>query len=110
MNRISSYNAVQPVTPVQKARRQEQQLQGWEIRQKRERGKIVYITPETETRELISMHDLEWAMTCVGIFAGVLLLAVILAIVAYWYTAWIVPAVVSLAVLIWINLRWKEWW
>ena len=107
MIRINNFNAVQPIVPVQKNRRytreeprmvsqQEQHLQGWKIRQQRD--------------EEILMQELEWAMTCVGMFAVVLAIAIILAIVAFWYTAWIVPAVVSLAGLIWIGLRWKEWW
>ncbi len=118
MIRMSSFNVVQPIAPVQRTRRyareeprlvsqQEQHLQGWKIRQKREQGNIVYVTPKTETREL---QDITWAMNCIGIFAIVLVIASILAIVAIWYTAWIVPAVVSLAGLIWIGFRWKEWW
>ena len=119
MNRVNSI--VQPITPAQRPRRytreeprivtqQEQHLQGWKIRQEREQGNIVYVTPKTETRELISMQEITWAMNCIGIFAIVLVIASILAIVAYWYTAWVVPAVVSLAGLIWIGFKWKEWW
>lgn len=106
MIRINNFNAVQPIVPVQKNRRyireepmvsqQEQHLQGWKIRQQRD--------------EEILMQELEWAMTCVGMFAVVLAIAIILAIVAFWYTAWIVPAVVSLAGLICIGFKWKEWW
>lgn len=119
MNRINSI--VQPIVPVQRARRytreeprivtqQEQHLQGWKIRQKREQGNTVYDKAETEIREEILMQEITWAMNCIGIFAIVLVIASILAIVAFWYTAWIVPAVVSLAGLIWIGLKWKEWW
>ena len=121
MIRINNFNAVQPIVPVQKNRRytreeprmvsqQEQHLQGWKIKQKRGQGNIVYVTPKTETRELISIQELEWAMNCVGIFAIVLVITCIMAIVAIWYTAWIVPAVVSLAGLIWLGLKWEEWW
>ena len=116
MNRINSI--VQPIVPVQRARRytreeprivtqQEQHLQGWKIRQKREQGNTVYVTPKTETQEL---QEMTWAMNCIGIFAIVLVIASILAIVAYWYTAWVVPAALSLAGLIWLGLKWEEWW
>lgn len=119
MNRVNSI--VQPITPVQRARRytreeprivsqQEQHLQGWKIRQKREQGDIVYVTPKTETREEISMQEITWAMNCIGVFAIILVITLILAIVAVWYTAWIVPAMLSLAGLIWIGCHWKEWW
>jgi len=51
------------------------------------------------------MQDIEFAMTCVGVVAGIIIVGCILALAAHYLTPWVVPAVISGTVLGWLAIK-----
>ena len=82
---------------------QEHHLRAWTRSQAP--GKIPSIPLRTKTEEEILMQDIEFAMTCVGVVAGIIIVGCILALAAHYLTPWVVPAVISGTVLGWLAIK-----